>query len=230
MRGSTARRTRGFEVASAAPRVEHLARARVEEHRVHREVAAPRRLLDRHAGVALDTDAAVAGALLRVAPRQRDVERAVDARHAAQLEHAEGLADRVDTPVRVEDRLEAIGRQAEHLDVEVLQRPQQPVADRAADDERPAPGLVQGVETASRAGGRGRFTYARLPEKNGRPGRGFPQLDGPYLSTRMSSALVKGRGSWRIVVRGQPWAVAAAVACFLVRGLVPPPPRPPPGG
>ena len=92
-RGSTARRIRRVEVGAAVERIEVLAGQRIAGDRVDREVAAPRRLFDRHGRIALDVEAAVAAAGLRLAARQRDVD-------AADLVDGEALADGVDAPNR----------------------------------------------------------------------------------------------------------------------------------
>ncbi len=98
------------EIAPAVPGIEQLVARRVVEHRVDREVAATGGLLDRERRVALDQDAAVAGAGLRVAPRQRHVDGARDAGDAGELEDAKGLAHGVDLPSRGENALETVQR------------------------------------------------------------------------------------------------------------------------
>jgi hypothetical protein len=86
--------------------------------------------------VAVDDEALVAASDLGLASRQRHVE-------ALHLEHGEALAHRVDGAEAGQQRLDVVWRQAEHLEVEVLGGlAQQPVADEAADDERPAAARV----------------------------------------------------------------------------------------
>ena len=142
------------EVGLATPRVDELARGRIEEHRVDREIPAPRRFVDREGRIARHADAAVAWSDLGVAARQRDVERARDSFDARELVDAERLADGVDSAGRSEHGLEPFRRQAEHLDVPVLERkPQQRVADGAPDDIRPSAGLLERGEQLSEPGG-----------------------------------------------------------------------------
>ena len=144
----------GLEVAPAAPGVEELARGRVEEHRVDREVAAARGLLDRERGVALDRDSPVTRADLRVAPRQGHVDRSLDAFDPGELVHAEGLTHGVDPAVRTQQRLQSGRRQAEHLDVEVLGlEAEQEVAHGPADDVRGPARRAQRREQPHQAGG-----------------------------------------------------------------------------
>ena len=85
-RCAAARRSRS---RAAVERIEVLAGQRIPRDRVDREVAAPRRLFDRHVRIAGDDEAAVAAAGLRIAPRQRDVD-------VADLVDLKALADRFD--------------------------------------------------------------------------------------------------------------------------------------
>ena len=136
------------------PGVEQLVAGRVVEHRVDREVAATGGLLDRERRVALDRDAAVAGAGFRVAPRQRHVDGARDAGDAGELEDAKGLAHGVDLPGRGEHALERVHGQPEDLDVVVLQRQaEESVAHRPAHHVGPSPGGTQRVQQIAQAGG-----------------------------------------------------------------------------
>ena len=68
---------------------------------------------------------------LGIPARQRHVE-------IAQLVDLEALADSFDTAERLEQRLEAVGRKTEHLDVDVagfIRKAKQPIANPAADDQ-----------------------------------------------------------------------------------------------
>ena len=62
------------EVRAPPMRIDVLAGQRVERDGVDGEVAAPRRVLDRHLGIAFDREPAVAASGLRIASRQRDVD------------------------------------------------------------------------------------------------------------------------------------------------------------
>ncbi len=158
----------GLEVAPTAPRVDDLAGRRVEEHRVHREVAAARGLLDREGGIALDRDAAVAGAHLRVAPRQRHVERALDAFDARELVDAERLPDRVHPAVSRQQRLQAVRRQPEDLDVVVLDREARGSRRAPPRRRRTAvpPAARRAASSRTRPGGSSRFMAPRLQQRH----------------------------------------------------------------
>ena len=96
-------------------------------------------------GIAFDGEALVAAADLRLAARQRHVDR-------ADLVDGEALADGVDAAEGVEERAQPIGAEAEHLEIEVLGRAtEQLVADPAADDERAAAGRRERPGRSSRA-------------------------------------------------------------------------------
>ena len=113
--------------------------------RVDREVAPARGVLDRQRRIALDVEALVAAAGLRLAARQRDVD-------VADLVDGEALADGVDAAERLEQRAQPIGRHAEHLEVESFDDPaEQRVAHPAADDERAAAGVADRRARAPRA-------------------------------------------------------------------------------
>ena len=168
VRGSTARSDpRARRSRAPVERIEVLAGQRIERDRVDGEIAAPGRLLDRHRRIALDGEAAMAAAGLRVAARQRHVD-------AADLVDREALADRVDRTEPRQQVAQRIGGDAEHLQVDVLRRPaEQPIADPAADD--------QGA-----AAGRGRCA-ARSSATSGGTGRGHCSRRLPYLRTRPSA-------------------------------------------
>ena len=78
-----------IEIAPAVERVEVFAGQRIVRDRVDGEVAAPRRLFDRHVRIAGDDEAAMPAPGLRIAPRQRHVD-------VADLVDLEALADRFD--------------------------------------------------------------------------------------------------------------------------------------
>ena len=89
-------------------------------------------------GIALDREAAVAGAGLRLAPRQADVDRPV-----AQLEHGEGLADAIQPVRRAQHRLEPVRGQMVHLEVGLVDDlAEQRVAHAAALQPGAAAGLA----------------------------------------------------------------------------------------
>ena len=94
-------RRRGARVRSRSARppkrIEVLVGQRIPADRVDREVAPPGGLLERHVGIAGDGEALVAAARLRLAPRQRDVDR-------AHLVDGEALSDRLDTAESGEQR------------------------------------------------------------------------------------------------------------------------------
>ena len=102
--------------ASRSPRPSHgievLVGQRIPGDRVDREVAPPRRLVDRHDGIAGDDEAAVSAAGLRVAARQRDVD-------VADLVDLEAFADRFDASEGFEHRAQAIAGDAEDFEVHV---------------------------------------------------------------------------------------------------------------
>ena len=102
-----------------------------------REVAPPRGFLEGHVRIAGDVEAAVAAAGLRFAARQRHVD-------VADLVDLKALADGFDAAEAFEQRAHAVGRQAEHLEVDVRRASpaHQPVAHPAADDQRAAAGLA----------------------------------------------------------------------------------------
>jgi hypothetical protein len=86
----------------------------------------------------------VARSDLRVAPREGDVEGALGSFDPGELVDTEGLPDGVHPAVLRQDRLEALGRQAEYLDVEVLDREgEQGVAHGAADEVGRGPRRAQ---------------------------------------------------------------------------------------
>ena len=126
-----------LEVAAAAERVLELTGREVDRHRVDGEVAAARRVGDRHRRIGGDLEVAVPGAGLALAPRQRDVDGVM-----TQLEDGERLAHLVDAPLLLEQRPQAARLDAEHLEVELLigidRQAQQRIADRAADQESAA--------------------------------------------------------------------------------------------
>ena len=98
----------------------------------------------RHRRIAGDGEPLVAAARLRLAPRQRDVD-------VADLEDLKAFADRLDAADRFEQRPQAIGGQAEHLEVDVLRRlAEQPIAHPAADDERAPAGVADGARDLER--------------------------------------------------------------------------------
>jgi hypothetical protein len=136
-----------LEIRPAATGIHDLPADRLEGHRVDREIAPPRRLLDGEARITGDRDAAMAGADLRVAARDRDVDRSRHVGKAAELEHGEGLADRVHRAEAGQDLVQPRGVQTEHLDVVVLHRQaEERIPYRAAHDVRPPTGAAQGVD------------------------------------------------------------------------------------
>ena len=150
-----------LEVGPAAPRVDQRLGLRVVEQRVDREVPAARGLLDGEVRVAQGADAAVARPGLRVAPRQRHVDGARQAGEAADLEHGEGLPNRVHRSEGLEQRGQGLAGQAVDLDVEVLARPaQQRVAHGPTDHVRPPARLPQDREQPLEAGRQGQFHAA----------------------------------------------------------------------
>ena len=127
------------EVRASAARIEVLVGERIPRDRVDREVAAARRLVERHARVALDEEAAVAAADLRLAAGQRDVD-------VARLVDREALADGLDRAEPLEQGAKRRGRHAEHLEVDVLGRvAEQAVAHPPADDQRAPAFLADGA-------------------------------------------------------------------------------------
>ena len=142
-----------LEVGAAAERVLELVRLEVDRHRVDGEVAAARRVRDRHRRIGGHLEVAVAGAGLALAPRHRDVDGMV-----AQLEDGERLADLVDAPLLFEqrsqparlDRRTPRGRAPDRIG-----RPaQQDIADRATDQEGASAGIAHAADR-SVAPGRG---------------------------------------------------------------------------
>ncbi len=121
-----------LEVVPAAERVEVLLRERIEEDGVDGEIAPPACLLDGHARVAGDLEAAVPAADLRLAARQRHI----DARH---LVDGERLADGIDAAGGFEQAAQAARLDAVHLEVDVGGgEPEEPVAHPSAGDQRAA--------------------------------------------------------------------------------------------
>ena len=107
-------------------------RQRIPPNRVDREVAATRRLFERHRRIARDGEALVAQAGFRLASRQRDVD-------GAELVNGEGLSDRLDAPERSQQCQQLFLRDAEHFHVEVFRRPlEQPIAYEPANAQRAA--------------------------------------------------------------------------------------------
>ena len=120
------------QVADAVPRIEDLERERVRHHRVDGKVASRGGLGGREPGIGGHREVAMSGAEAVLAARQGDVDVAVP-----ELHDAERRADPVERPARRERGLEAIGRDAVDLQVEVVARAaEQRVADAAADEPR----------------------------------------------------------------------------------------------
>ena len=127
------------EVVAAVERIEIGLAQRIPGDRVDGEVAAARRLLGVERGVADDLESLVAAPGLRLAAGQRDVQ-------AGHLVDREALADGVDRSEAGEQVLEAQRVQPVDLEVEILgDAAEQPIADPAADDQRPAAGGVDGA-------------------------------------------------------------------------------------
>ena len=111
---------------------------------------------------------------------------------AAQLEHGEGLAHGVHGAEGGEHVADRVRGQAEHLEVEVLRRPpEQRVAHRAADDERPPAARGQGVDHAPQRR-RDRDVHAEMVPKplTGRGG-------GSIVERGRSSSPSGPEASWR---------------------------------
>jgi hypothetical protein len=131
------------EVLSAAEGILEPILERIPPDGVDGEVAPARRLLERHRGVALHLEPLVPAPLLRLAAGQRHVDVSSARRH--HLVHGEALPDRLHPAELFEDGQQAFDCQAEHFEVDVLRRPsEQPVAHPPADQERPAPGRMDG--------------------------------------------------------------------------------------
>ncbi len=130
------------EILQAPVGIEVLAGQRIPRDGVDREVAAPRRLRERQPRVAGHLEAAVARRDFRFAPRQRHIDR-------AELVDREAFADGVDRTEPLEQRLEAVGGQAVHLEVEVFRlAAEQAVPHPTADDEGAPAGLAHGAGDA----------------------------------------------------------------------------------
>ena len=135
------------EVAAAAERIEVLARERVEQDGVDREVAPAARVFDGHERVARDLESAMPAADLRLAAGQRHV----DARH---LVDRERLADGVDPADGLEQAAQAVGRHAVHLEIDVGGgQAQETIPHPAAGDERAAAGVAHGPRDGQRRRG-----------------------------------------------------------------------------
>ena len=102
-----------LEIVPAVKRIEIFVGERIPADRVDREVAPPRRLLERHRRIAFDGEALVSAAGLRFAARQRHVD-------VAELVDRKRLADRLDAAQRLQQREQRVLRDAEDLDVEIL--------------------------------------------------------------------------------------------------------------
>ena len=133
-----------LEVLSAVKRIEIFVRERIPADGVDREITPPRRLLEWHRRIALDGEALVAAAGFRFPARQGHVNR-------AQFVDGKGLADRLDAAQRLQERLQRLLRDAEHLEVEVLRSAsQQAIADESADAQRAPARVAHGGGDASR--------------------------------------------------------------------------------
>ena len=118
-----------LEIGPASPRVQVLAGQRIPGDGVDREVTPARRLVDGHPRIALDDEALVAAAALRLAAGQSDVD-------GAQLEDRKGLPDRLDPPERAEDERQLVLRHAEDLEIQVLRgAAQQAIPHESADGQ-----------------------------------------------------------------------------------------------
>src|SRR5262249_27724059 len=117
------------DISPTVEGIEVLLGQRIPQNRVDREVAASCGVLDGHPRIARDLEPAMAAARLRLAARERHVD-------IARLEHLKALADGLDAAQRLEQRLHAIGRNTEDLDVDVFDgQAHQSIAHPAADDE-----------------------------------------------------------------------------------------------
>jgi hypothetical protein len=122
-----------------------LLRQRIPGDRVDREVAAPRRVLDRHLRIADDDEAAMSASRFRVAPRQRHVD-------AGDLVDLKAFTHRFHSPERFEDRSQSFRGDAEDFDVDVRRFvAEQPIAHPAADDQRAAAGVADRDGDVARA-------------------------------------------------------------------------------
>ena len=125
----------GLQVGAAVERVVVFAGQGVQADGVDREVAPACRVGKRHARVALDREAAMSAARLRLAPGQRDVD-------GADLVHGKALAHRFDPPEAREQSRQIRGGDAEDLQIEILGvEAEQPVAHEPAHDPGAATGL-----------------------------------------------------------------------------------------
>ena len=98
-----------------------------------------------HRRIARDVEAAVPAPRLRLASRQRDID-------VARLVDLEAFADGLDAAQGLEDAVQAIGRHAEDLDVDVFAvASHQPIAHPAAHDERAAARLADRLGDLLRA-------------------------------------------------------------------------------
>ena len=131
------------QVFTAVERILVSLGERIPGDRVDGEVAPARRVRDRHGGVALHHEAPVATAGLRLAARERHVDRfAGEPRH---LVHRKAVAHRLHAPQVPQQRVQPVGGHTEHLDVHVLRGPlQEPVAHPAAHDQRAPAGRLDG--------------------------------------------------------------------------------------
>ena len=122
-----------LQVALSVVRIEILPGQRIPADGVDPEVAPPRGFFERHVRIARDLEPAMSASGFRFAARQRDVD-------VAGLVDLKALADGFDAAQPLEQRAHAVGRQAEHLEIDVRRRlpSHQPIADPAADDERAA--------------------------------------------------------------------------------------------
>ena len=133
------------DIATAVEGIQVLPGERIPGDGIDGEIAAPRRLLNRHRRIAGDLEPAMAAAGFRFAAGQRDVD-------IAPLVDLKALAHHVDAPERFEQLAQPLGVDAVHLEVEVFRSASHhPVAHPAADDQCAPAGGADGGRQRARA-------------------------------------------------------------------------------
>src|SRR5262245_41025978 len=140
-----------LKIPTAIERVFITAGERIPRDGVDREVAPPRGFGDAHRRIAVDLEALMTAASLRVSARKRDVDLTSDPAGRHDLVDGKTLTDRFNTSDGCEQRGQLLLVDFKYLDVDVLRRaPTQPISHPSADDQRAAAGRGGGLCDAAR--------------------------------------------------------------------------------